>query len=288
MNDNTLYVIDRIVGNNVVLSKDESGVEMVLFGKGLGFSSKIGATIASKDERIEKRFRLDDRDKVIQFQSLIEGMDPKVLRISENIIELMESEFQKKVNNKVYLALPSHIQFAVYRLRNKIEIINPFLYETKISYPKEYEVARQAANIIASAFEIEIPEEEVGFLTFHVYSAIENVSVGELVKFTNLIQELVAEIETSLTIHIPRTDSGYIRLITHLRFSFERIIQFNAIDNPFFEDMHQKFKEEYQLALKLAKIMEEHLNTEIPKEEIGYLVMHLYRFFHVHVKEENK
>ncbi|WP_256757687.1 PRD domain-containing protein [Cohnella sp. WQ 127256] len=287
MNDNTVYVIDRIVGNNVVLAKNGTGDELVLFGKGLGFSSKAGATIASNDERIEKRFRLDDRDKVKQYQSLIEELDPEVLRISENIIVLMESEFQKKVNNKVYLALPSHIQFAVYRLRNNIDIVNPFLYETKISYPKEYEIARQAANMIATAFDIEIPEDEVGFLTFHVYSAVENVSVGELVKFTNLIQELVTEIETSLSIHIPRSGSGYIRLITHLRFSFERIIQFNAVDNPFFEDMQQKFKEEYELALKLGKIMEEHLNTEIPKEEIGYLVMHLYRFFHVHVKEDN-
>lgn len=277
--------IDRVIGNNVLLTKDVStGDELVLLGKGIGFSSKDGGMIDAKDPRIEKRFRLDDRDQLRQYQSLIEDIEPEVLVISEKIISLMEAEFNKEVDNKVYLALPSHIQFAIYRLRNGMDIVNPFLYETRMCYPKEYEIAHKAANMMSQAFEIFIPEDEVGFLTFHVYSAVANVSVGQLVKFTNLINEMIELIEERKSIQIPKEGANYVRLITHLRFCIERIIQMQVVENPFLEEMKKNYKEEYHLALELSQLMKTHLKTEIPEEEIGYMVMHLYRLFQVYGK----
>jgi transcriptional antiterminator len=280
------FKIDRVIGNNVLLIKDvATGDELVLLGKGIGFASKDGGWIDPKDPRIEKRFRLDDRDQLRQYQSLLEDIDPEVLAISEKIIALMEADFKKEVHNKVYLALPSHIQFAVYRLRNNMEIVNPFLYETKMFYPKEFEIAEKAAQMISQAFELSIPEDEVGFLTFHVYSAVTNVSVGQLVKFTNLINEMIDLIETRKSIQIPREGIHYISLITHLRFCIERIILKQVVENPFLAEMKKNYKDEYHLALELSELMKDHLQTEIPEDEIGYMVMHLYRLFQVFGKK---
>jgi transcriptional antiterminator len=276
------FKIDRVIGNNVLLIKDVStGDELVLLGKGIGFSSKDGGWIDDKDPRIEKRFRFDDRNQLRHYQSLLEDIDPEVLVISEKIIALMEADFKKEVHNKVYLALPSHIQFAVYRLRNNMEIVNPFLYETKMFYPMEYGIAQKAAQMISQAFELIIPEDEVGFLTFHVYSAVSNVSVGQLVKFTNLINEMIDLIEARKSIQIPREGIHYISLITHLRFCIERIIQKQMVENPFLAEMKRNYKHEYHLALELSELMKDHLQTEIPEDEIGFMVMHLYRLFQV-------
>jgi transcriptional antiterminator len=278
--------IDRVIGNNVLLAKDlSSGEELVLLGKGIGFASKDGGWIGVKDPRIEKRFRLDDRDQLRQYQSLLEDIEPEVLVISEKIIVLMEDEFKKEVHNKVYLALPSHIQFAVYRLRNNMDIVNPFLYETKMCYPKEYDIAQKAASMMSEAFQIFIPEDEVGFLTFHVYSAVTNVSVGQLVKFTNLINEMIEMIEQWKSIQIPKEGANYVRLITHLRFCIERIIQKQVVNNPFLDEMKKNYEDEYRLALELSHAMKEHLQMEIPEDEIGYMVMHLYRLFQVYGKK---
>jgi transcriptional antiterminator len=276
------FKIDRVIGNNVLLIKDIStGDELVLLGKGIGFASKDGSWIDAKDPRIEKRFRLDDRDQLRQYQSLLEEIDPEVLVISEKIIALMEAEFKKEVHNKVYLALPSHIQFAVYRLRNNMDIVNPFLYETKMFYPKEFEIAEKAAQMMSEAFELNVPEDEVGFLTFHVYSAVSNVSVGLLVKFTNLINEMIELIEIRKAIQIPRQGAHYISLITHLRFCIERIIQDQVVANPFLAEMKKNYKDEYVLALELSEMMKDQLHSEVPEDEIGFMVMHLYRLFQV-------
>jgi transcriptional antiterminator len=148
-------------------------------------------------------------------------------------------------------------------------------------YPKEYDIAQKAAQMMSQAFEIFIPEDEVGFLTFHVYSAVTNVSVGQLVKFTNLINEMIELIEERKSIQIPKEGANYVRLITHLRFCIERIIQMQVVDNPFLAEMKKNYKEEYHLALELSLVMKEHLQREIPEDEIGYMVMHLYRLFQV-------
>jgi transcriptional antiterminator len=88
-------------------------------------------------------------------------------------------------------------------------------------------------------------------------------------------------IESRKSVQIPREGIHYISLITHLRFCIERIIQKQAVENPFLAEMKKKYKDEYHLALELSELMKDHLQTEIPEDEIGFMVMHLYRLFQV-------
>ncbi|MFX3632595.1 MAG: PRD domain-containing protein [Candidatus Pristimantibacillus sp.] len=179
------YRVDRVIGNNVLLTIDtQTGREYVLVGKGLGFTEKTGKLVDNKDSRIEKKFRLDDTEHVRHYHSLLEEIDPEIIRITEQTIDQIKLKTGTDVNPKVYFALPSHIQFAIYRLRNGMDIVNPLLNETKRNFPVEFEIAQQMAEWINKQFEVDVPEDEVGFLTFHVYSAIYNVPVGQLVKQT--------------------------------------------------------------------------------------------------------
>ncbi|WP_256865413.1 PRD domain-containing protein [Paenibacillus sp. 32352] len=275
--------IERVIGNNVILVKElGTDREYVWLGKGIGFGTKASEFIDAKDPRIEKRYRLDDRDQLTQYHSFLEGIDPEVIGISETIIAQIETHFSTPVNHKVYFALPSHIQFAIHRLRNGMDIVNPFLYETKMFFPMEYKIAQQAAELISKQFQINIPDDEVGFLTYHVHSAVTNVPVGQLVKFSSLINEMVETIEHFRSIRIPKESMDYVRLVTHLRFSLERVTQKKVVSNPFLKQMKKQYKEEYRLALELAEVMKDHLQTEIPEDEVGFLVMHLNRLFQVY------
>ncbi|MBB3108609.1 transcriptional antiterminator [Paenibacillus phyllosphaerae] len=274
--------IERAINNNVLLvMDDQSKEEFVLMGKGIGFAGKSGETILASDTRIEKRFRLDDPKEMVQYHSLLGDMDPEVIRISEAIIQLITAQLGELVNRKIYFALPSHIQFAIYRLRNGMDIVNPFLYETRMCYKSEYEIARQAAELIGSTFGIAVPDEEIGFLTYHVHSAVTNVPIGQIVKFTNLVNELVEKIEERRAIRISRESIDYIRLITHLRYMVERISQGKRASNPLLDSLHQQMPEAYAQARELAGLMEEQLSQPITEDEIGFLAIHLYRLFEV-------
>ena len=80
--------IDRIVGNNVILTLDPgASKEYVLVGKGIGFDFKGSKWVDMEDPRIEKRYRLDEEQPAQQFQELVENIDPEVIQISEQIIK---------------------------------------------------------------------------------------------------------------------------------------------------------------------------------------------------------
>ncbi|MCK9860190.1 PRD domain-containing protein [Paenibacillus sp. ATY16] len=272
--------IDRIVGNNVILTMEpNSSREYVLFGKGIGFSCKGQKFIDAEDPRIEKRYRLDDRDKALHYHSLLEELDPEVVQISEQIIDEIRERLGTPVDPKVYFALPSHIQFVVYRLRNGMEIVNPFLYETKMCYPQEFKIAAKAAKMISEKFDVTIPEDEVGFLTYHVYSAAGSVTAGQMVQLTELMNEIVERIEGWREAPMSKKSSDYARLIMHLRYMMERILQNKESENPFSAEIKDKIPTEHRKAELIAKMIGERLNVKVSTDEIGYLAMHLYRLF---------
>lgn len=270
--------IERVIGNNVVLAKESvTGTEYVLFGKGIGFSSKDTGYLLSGDPRIEKRFRMDDQDRMKNYRSLLEEVPPEVIQISEKIIEMVFDRFEKPVHFKMYLALPSHIHFAVYRLKNGMDIVNPFLYETKLVFSQEYEVACEAAKIISDAFQVDVPDDEIGFISYHIHSGIADISVGQVIKYTNLIHILVKTIEQRGNVRIARDDTDYANLISYLRNMIDRILRKKIAPNPFLMELKKNQKREYELAVELSRLIREHLQTEVPEEETGYMVLHLYR-----------
>ncbi|WP_138493872.1 PRD domain-containing protein [Paenibacillus pinistramenti] len=272
--------VQRIIGNNVVMANTvNSNKEYVLLGKGIGFIVKNEGTIDVNDPRIEKRFKLEDREQWSQYQSILEDFDPKVIEITDQIIEGIAKEFPGKLNDKVYLALPSHIQFTIYRIRNGMDIINPFLLETKLSFPKEYEIASKIAERIGEEFQIEIPEDEIGFLTYHVYSAVSDVPIGQLVKASNIVGKLLEVIQQEKQVHFEQGSLSHVRLMLHLRYSIERVLQGNSVENPFVNHIRVEYREEYALAQRLGRIMAEQLDRNVPEEEVCYMAMHLYRLF---------
>lgn len=274
------YDIQRVLSNNVVLVRDpDTGSEMILTGKGIGFGKKAGQYLDSSDSLIEKKYVMQSESHLQQLQTLTNQIDQDVISISEDIISMITNQITADINEHIHIALPSHIQFAVYRLKHDVDIANPFLYEIQSLYPKEYKLAEQAAHLIANHFHIEVPESEVGFLAMHIHSAVYHVPVSDMVKFNNLIKIMVDYIEKTKRIRIKRDTLDYVRLITHLRFAVERIRQGTSSFNPFLQNLKTGLPEEYEIANKLCEIMEEKLQVEIPEDEIGYITMHLYRLF---------
>ncbi|CAM4410652.1 transcriptional antiterminator [Paenibacillus endophyticus] len=272
--------IDRIVGNNVILTVDpRTTKEYVLFGKGLGFASKGCDWISTTDPRIEKRYRLDDEQPIKEYQDLIENIDPEVISISEKIVENVKERLGTPVQPKVYFALPNHIQFALYRLRNGMEINNPFLHETKINFPLEYEIAAQAAIMISERFSIPIPEDEIGFLALHVHSCVGTASVGQLVKLNGLVNRIVEYIERNRGIPLHRTSQDYARLVMHMRAVIERLMQERRVINPIITELKANYPEAFALASDIAFLIHEEMQVEISQDEIGYMAIHLHRLF---------
>lgn len=272
------YRIERAFNNNVVLAKESlTDTEIILLGKGVGFGTKPGDQLEANDQRIEKKFRLEDQNHIQQYRHLINQVDESIMGLSEEIIAMVAKDLGPHLNEHVHVALPDHIQFAIQRLKNGMEITNPFLFEIQTLYPKEFVLAEKASRLIEERFLVNIPESETGFLTLHIHAAASAYPVSKTVKVTNLIKELVERVEKRVGMPIEKDSMDYVRLITHLRFAVERIRQGKVVVNPLLDRIKEISGSSYKLAESLAKLIAERLEVEVPEDEVGYIAMHLHR-----------
>jgi len=277
MSNKILYKICKVLNNNVILAYDiKTNKELVLVGKGVGFGHKKNEEVLIDAEDIEKFFINYDEKSKNEYLQLINELDSKVMGISEEIIVLAENKL-KKLNPHIHIALTDHISFALERLKNGFEINNPFTEEIKILYPDEYEVGIKASEMLYNRLKIKIPVSEIGFIAMHLHAARQNKKVSETVKYTSFLKNIVKMIEDEINIKLYVNDLSYKRLITHLRFSLDRMEKGKMIQNPLLKKIKFEFKETYKLAEKIGRKINKKLDLSVSEDELGYLTIHLHR-----------
>ena len=158
--------IKKILNNNVIVTEDEAGLEVVAMGRGIAFGKKCGEDVPN--EKIDKVYKLSDHDMLEKFKELLSGLRVDYLDASTAIIEMAEKELGVKLNETVYISLTDHIHMAIHRLREGINIRNMMLWETRRFYPKEFAIAEKAVLMLEAQFDIDIPEDEAGFIAMHI------------------------------------------------------------------------------------------------------------------------
>jgi len=269
------FTVQRILSNNAVIANTVIGQDVILLGKGMGFGRKAGDLL--KSPKYEKIYVVPEGVAEQQALSLIEQVEPAVIQVAEDIIELAKAQLGQALHPRVYVALTDHINFTLIRLSQGMEIKNPFISEIEVMYPDEFYVATQGAKLIAKKLSITIPREEIGFIALHLHAARHNRSVGESLKHSQVISKVIQHIEIQIG---PLQENGglnYTRLLTHLQSSIHRVITNTAIENPFMEHLKKNFTRSYELARQVGDIIEMELQVKVPDAEIGYLTIHLER-----------
>jgi transcriptional antiterminator len=272
------YMVKKIFNNNVILAeKNTEEEELILIATGIGFSSNKGDFFTKDDYQIKQEFVPLKGDKRINYFQLLEEVDSKIIQATEEIITMVNQELEEDINQYIRIGLTDHIAFTLKRIREGLEIINPFLMETRTLYKTEYQLAQKAVKILENRFEISIPEGEIGFIAFHIHGARNNSEVSKTVKNTSIIKELVAKVEEELGEELKYDSLNYARLVNHLRFALERIESQENNNNPLLENIKKDFKETYRIAGQLAAIIEARFDYQVLEDEKGYLALHLQR-----------
>ncbi|WP_404456222.1 glucose PTS transporter transcription antiterminator GlcT [Oceanobacillus kapialis] len=274
MND---YRVVKALNNNVLIALDQNQQEVVLIGKGIGFNKSKDAVIP--EDIVEKLFVLRNQREQEHYKSLIPVLDENTLNTIISSIEIIRRRTKTILSEKVHVALTDHILFATTRLLNGLTIKNPFSTETKALYPFEYEVAAEVVEFINQSMEIDLPEGEIGFIALHVHSAMTDKTVSDVNRYSKLIIQLIEMIEKQLHVTIDRNGMEYARLLRHLRYTIERVINDEKVQEP--EKIATLLKSEYptcyNLSWKLIKIMQQALKKPVYEAEAVYLTMHLQR-----------
>lgn len=272
MND---FIIKRVINNNVVLVA-ENNQHFILVGKGIGFGRKKEEKF-SNIENIEEKFISLRGLKENEFDDFLTKVDPQVLELVQGIIQSTKDELGYELNPKTHVGLIDHINFAIKRLRDGIEVTNPFLYETKFMYPKEYALAEKAIAIFEKKLDIEIPEAEVGFIALHLYGGRRNKSKTEALKVSKMLNSILNHVEKKLSTQIDRKSFECTRFIMHLRSVLNRLDKDRCLEDFFVPNIKEKLSLEYKVAYDVSKIIERTLKLSLPESELGYIALHLHK-----------
>jgi transcriptional antiterminator len=271
-----MYEVIKVFNNNVVLAK-HMGKEKIIINKGLGFSKKQGDLI-SGNINLEKIFAIENKETSTKFKQLITMVDDNLIGVCEEVLSMIDSEFEETLNEDIHVRLIDHIAFTIHRIENNDKIENPFLIEIETLYKKEMEVARKAVALLERKVGISIPEGEIGFIALHINSARYEGKLSNTIKYAYICSSSVEIIEDELYVEIDRKSIDYARFVTHIRFSIERVLSKIPVKNELLASIKRTYKKSYKTAKKVALLIEEQMKVSIPDEEIGYLTMHIERF----------
>ena len=271
-------VINHVINNNVVSAFDDGQNEIIVMGKGIGFQKKSGQEIP--ENKIEKRFVLENKAQINQFKQLMESVPMDHLAVTIDIIEYAKQVMAKRISQTIYLSLTDHINFALERSKEGMMFQNTLLNEVKSFYPSEYLVGEYALALIKRKTGIELPVDEAASIALHFVNSEYNVGMSNTMNITTLIKDVIQIVEDALGIKLDDMGLYYSRFVTHLKFLSQRVFSGQLLDNQdkeLVEMISRLYPNEYEISKLVGNYIKEKFDRQVTNEELVYLTVHIRR-----------
>lgn len=272
-------VIDKVLNTNVVLAKNDEGEQVIVMGYGVAFGKKAGEMI--DDTKIDKIFSQDVPKLTDHFKKLVKDIPEDYINLAEEIIKQAKLKLGKEFNDDLYFSLSDHIYFTIQRYREGMLIQNRLLIETKRLYKEEFKVAMQSLQMINQRYEVELPEDEAAFIALHFVNAELNGDMQGTMQMTKVVQDILTIIKNFKHIDFDEDSLTYYRLVTHLKFFAQRILQRDRntgnSENQLFQVVKEKYKESFTCVERIAQYVDITYGYPISDDDKLYLTIHIER-----------
>lgn len=269
--------IIKILNNNVVVSKDDTGKEIVLMGRGLAFQEKIGNHIDEK--KIEKKFTLNSDEIPEQYQELLASIPLEYLKLSHEVIKYIKANYGKKLNSSIYLTLSDHLYSAISRSKEQIHVKNVMLWDIKRFYKDEYCLASRVITKVKEKTGIDLPEDEAGFIAMHIVNASIDNDSEDIYEMTKLMAEITNIVKYHFRLTFNEDSVYYYRFVTHLKFFAQRLVSKKTYEGDADEDLllmiKKKYKNEYECVETISNFVQKQYDYYLSDEEKLYLTVHI-------------
>jgi len=208
-------------------------------------------------------------------ERLLNLIEKDTIRKLEASIFEHEEALDYRLTDNAYIGLLVHLALAIQRIKKNEKISMDKTYLKELKGYEEFEIAANLAEKISKVFNIEIPEQETGYITMHLRGSKGFESKGENTVLEALAKEMlqVAEVETgSFLEYDVQSLTG---LINHLEPAINRLKMNMDIRNPLLEEIKDHYSELFMLAAKCIVPIEDYIGMKLPDSEIAYIAMHL-------------
>ncbi len=268
--------IQKVLNNNIVVSRDEKQREILLLGRGIGFGKRPGMDV--DESRIEKKFiGFTESRYEEQLAELLERIPTEHFAVGLLIAEHVREHIQKPLNENLVLMISDHISFAIERRKKGLELQNALLWETKKFYPDEYRLGLDALDIIEKETGVRLAEDEAGFIALHIVNAQYGTDSGISRKMIQMIQDIINIVRYTYSMELDDSSLDYIRFVTHLKFFLQRIFTDNCYekDSGLFQMVSKLYPQALNCSMKIREYIRKKLDYVFGEEELGYLTIHI-------------
>lgn len=272
--------IIKVINNNVISSEDDKGKEIIVMGKGIGFGKKAGEEI--DETKIEKVFSLPD-ESTSQFMQVVKDMPYEYIRTAELVIAYARETLGYHLSKNIYVTLTDHLGYALERKRQGIVVANELSWEMKKFYNAEFQVGLKALDIVKQELDVELPEDEAGFIAMHLVNAQMGGQMNQSRNMPAMIKDILNIVRYTFQVELDEKSLSYERFVTHLRFFVQRVISredSERNDEEFDQLIADRFPRSYECAQKIKSYMKKKLDYEVSDVEISYLAVHIHRVIH--------
>lgn len=231
----------------------------------------VGASEFSKG-----RIEINTRNRLLNL------IDKSSIKQLEQSVYKVEEKMKLKLADSAYVGLIVHLAIALERIKNNERITIDPVFLSELKKTSEYGIAEGLAIDISNNFNLEIPEDEIGYITMHLKGSKMQANVKseekhmigkyELIKIAKKMIT-IAEIETGCS--MLQNKSLLMGLVNHLEPVISRLKMNLDIRNPLLTEIKETYPAIYKTSMKCCVVLQDLLGVEIPESEIGYIAMHI-------------
>lgn len=272
--------VKKVINNNILCVVDDSGSEMIVTGKGLGFKRKIGEHV--DPALFEKTYHMEAKTDQRKLRELVEQIPIEHLKLTQDLIEYIKGQISAPLNESLLITLADHISFAIKRKEDGIEFTNPLQGAIMSYYPTEYHLGQHCLKVIRQETHTDLDPSEAAFIALHIVNAELNTSMTVMYDITKLIEGTLEVVEYFYQKTFDRESLDLNRFVVHLRYFAQRLFQAaprqtDEYDADFQQMIIRSCKQHYKCAQCVGEYIRNTYQKEVSADELVYLTIHLKR-----------
>lgn len=203
-------------------------------------------------------------------------IDQETVSAIEECLSKIENELDFNIAESSYIGLIVHLALVFKRLQAGENIkIDPNNLR-KLKNTDEYKYAKKIAENLSKKLNIDLPDDEIGYITIHLRGAKYRASANnyinkDLVKIAN---EMLNKAENIFGMTFANDKLLKDGLITHLEPAIYRLKTGLDIRNPLLADIKNKYPKLFYDTSKVCEFLKEKFKIKFPEDEIGYIALH--------------
>lgn len=274
--------IKKVINNNLLCVVDDSGHEMIVSGKGIGYKRKFGERV--DPSTVEKTYRMENREAQGRLRELVEQIPIQYLDLTQSLVDYYRQQVSQPLNESLVITLADHISFAIQRKEQGIEFRNPLADSIMLYYPTEYHLGQYGLQMIERTQKVKLHPDEASFIALHIVNAELNTNMSEMNDMTRLLDGCIRVTEFYYNVKFDRNSLDFSRFVVHLRYLVQRLYQKKCLEDTtnqqdilFRQLIQRNCREHYECSCRIAAYIESRYGTKISEEEKIYLTIHLKR-----------